>query len=166
MAHLSLDGEPLGMAPMTKTNDATYFLDADPLHFTEILNYLRYGELVTQDSNLLKGVKKLANYLGLTELVKELGSREDDDFNLFSDMHVQWEKFVNFAKKISESIRTAWRKKKESVKFGLQPAPKHWGTFDEIYFKFQIFSTEFSFVYQGIPAYDKAGKMTQNVLNL
>ena len=44
----------------------------------QILDYLRYGELVTQDSNLLKGVKKLANYLGLTELVKELGSREED----------------------------------------------------------------------------------------
>ena len=41
----------------------------------EILDYLRYGELVTEDSNLLKGVKKLANHLGLTELVKELGSK-------------------------------------------------------------------------------------------
>ena len=147
MAHLFMDGEPLGMAPiMAKTNDGTYFLDADPLHFKEILNYLRYGELdelVSQGSNLLKGVKMLANYLGLTELVKELESREDYDFNRFSEMQVQFETFVNFTKKILESIRAAWRKKKESVK----SAPKHWGTFDEIYFRFSIFSTEFSFIY-------------------
>ena len=147
MAHLFKDGEPLGMAPiMTKTNDGTYFLDADPLHFKEILNYMRYGELdelVSQGSNLLKGVKMLANYLGLTELVKELESRENDDFNRFSEMQVQFETFVNFIKNILESIRAAWTKKKESVK----PAPKHWGTFDEIYFRFSIFSTEFSFIY-------------------
>ena len=156
MAYLSLDGEPLGMVPMmAKTNDGNYFLDADPLHFAEILNYLRYGELFTQDSNLLRGVKNLANYLELSELVKEIGSREDDDFDLLSEMIVQWEKIVNLGKKISESIRSAWRKKKESVK----PAPKHWGTFEEIYFSFSIFSTEFSFVYQGIPEYDKAGKV-------
>ena len=102
--------------------------------FREILDYLRYGELVTEDSNLLKGVKKLANYLGLNELVKELGSREDDGFNRFSEMQVQFETFVNFAQKISEWIRAAWKKKKESVK----QAPKHWGTFDKIYFRFSI----------------------------
>ena len=56
------------------------FLGCDPLHFREILNYLRYGELVTQDSNLLRGVKKLANYFGLTELIQELESTEDNDW--------------------------------------------------------------------------------------
>ena len=58
----------------------------------EILDYLRYGELVTQDSNLLKGVKKLANYLGLTELVKELGSREEDGDWVTLDLEFGWKK--------------------------------------------------------------------------
>lgn len=37
-----------GMAPMTKTKDGVYFLDVNPLYFGEILDYLRFGELVTQ----------------------------------------------------------------------------------------------------------------------
>ena len=74
------DHQEQGMAPMPKTKDGIYFLDADPLYFREILNYLRHGELVTQDSNLLRGVKKLANYLGLTELIKKLGFTEDNDW--------------------------------------------------------------------------------------
>ena len=68
-----------GMAPMAKTKEGDYFLDADPLHFREILHYLRYGKIVAQDSSLLEGVKDLANYLGLTELVNQHGSREEDD---------------------------------------------------------------------------------------
>ena len=68
-----------GMAPMAKTKEGDYFLDADPLHFREILHYLRYGKIVARDSSLLEGVKDLANYLGLTELVDQHGSREEDD---------------------------------------------------------------------------------------
>ena len=126
-----------GMAPIEKT----YFLDANPSHFKEILEYLRYGKIITQDANILVGVKELSNHLGLTELVKELGSREDHDFNLFNEMRVQWQTFVNFAKRIFESMRDlalaeALKKKKESVKFGFQPPSKDWGTFDENYFRF------------------------------
>ena len=36
--------------------------------------------LSLRDSNLLRGVKKLANYLGLTELIKKLESAENHDF--------------------------------------------------------------------------------------
>ena len=130
-----------GMAPMEKIKIGAYFLDADPLQFAEILNYLRYGKIITQDANILVGVKELSNHLGLTELVKELGSREDHDFNLFNEMRVQWQTFVNFAKRIFESMRDlalaeALKKKKESVKFGFQPPSKDWGTFDENYFRF------------------------------
>ena len=116
-----LNHQDQGMAPiMEKTENGDYFLDANPSHFKEILEYLRFGKIITQDANLLLGVKELSNYLGLTELVKELGSREDENFNLISEMQVQWQTFVNFAKRISESVRAfalaeAWRKKKESV---------------------------------------------------
>ena len=69
-----------GMVPMAKTKDGAYFLDVDPSHFREILNYLRYGKIITKDSELLECVKNLADYFGLTELIKELGSTEDNDW--------------------------------------------------------------------------------------
>ena len=144
---------------MAKKNDGSYFLDADPIHFKEILDYLRYGKIVTQDTNILVGVKELSNLLGLTELVKELGSREDHDFNLLNEMGVQWQTFINFAKRIFGSMRDlalaeALRKKKESIKFGLHPLPEDWGTFDEIYFKFLFFLQNFLlFIYLFLPAY-------------
>ena len=65
---------------MTKTKEGAYFLDLDPLHFAEVLNYLRHGKVITKDSDLLEGVKNLADYFGLTELIKELGSTEDNDW--------------------------------------------------------------------------------------
>ena len=67
---------------MTKTKEGAYFLDFNPLHFAEILDYLRTGRIVLfeKDSNLLEGVKYLADYFGLTELIKELGSTEINDW--------------------------------------------------------------------------------------
>ena len=65
---------------MAMTKDGAYFLDVDPSHFREILNYLRYGKMTTKDSDLLEGVKNLADYFGLTELIRELGSAEDNDW--------------------------------------------------------------------------------------
>ena len=55
-------------------------MDFNPLHFAEILDYLRTGRIARfeKDSNLLEGVKNLADYFGLTELIKELGSTEDN----------------------------------------------------------------------------------------
>jgi len=66
-----------GMSPMTKTKDGAYFLDADPLYFREILEYLRHGEISTEDSTLWKGIAKLANYFGLTDLALELECNND-----------------------------------------------------------------------------------------
>ena len=54
----------LGLAPMPKTKEGAYFLEADPIYFREILNYLRYGQS-TEDPDLFRGVKNLADYLGL-----------------------------------------------------------------------------------------------------
>ena len=67
-------------APMAKTRDGNYFLDANPLYFQEILDYLRYGEINTEDTTVLKGVKNLANFLGLTELVTDLGFEHDSQW--------------------------------------------------------------------------------------
>ena len=130
---------------MEKLRNGAYFLDANPSHFKEILEYLRYGKIITQDANLLVGVKELSNYLGLTELVKELESREDDNFNLLSEMKVQWQTFLNFAKTIFESIRDlalaeALRKKKESVNLVF-----NWGLLTKSISDFQFF-TEFSLI--------------------
>ena len=60
------------LAPMAKTKDGNYFLDANPRYFQEILDYLRFGEIFTEDKAVLKGVKSLANYFGLLELVRKI----------------------------------------------------------------------------------------------
>ena len=62
---------------MAKTKEGNYFLDANPLYFGEILEYLRHGEIITKDPGLLRGVKKLACYFGLTELLQELECEND-----------------------------------------------------------------------------------------
>ena len=62
---------------MAKTKEGNYFLDANPLYFGEILEYLRHGEIITKDPVLLRGVKKLACYYGLTELLQELECEND-----------------------------------------------------------------------------------------
>ena len=59
---------------MVKTKDGNYFLDTNPRYFQEILDYLRFGEIFTEDKAVLKGVKSLANYFGLIELVREIES--------------------------------------------------------------------------------------------
>ena len=61
-----------GMAPMPKTKDDNYFLDVDPIYFQHILNYLRHGELITKSPEILRGIKHLANFFGLTDLLNEI----------------------------------------------------------------------------------------------
>ena len=65
---------------MAKTKDGNYFLDANPRYFEEILEFLRYGEIDIKDEELLKGVKRLANYLGLKELFKEFECEVDSQW--------------------------------------------------------------------------------------
>merc|ERR1712142_143081 len=67
----------ISMSPMAKTKDGAYFLDANPVYFGEILEYLRHGEISTADSALWKGIAKLANYFGLTDLALELERNND-----------------------------------------------------------------------------------------
>ena len=67
-----------GMAPMPKTKDEYYFLDVNPVYFELILDYLRNGEIHTKNEDILKGVKSLANYFGLTDLFNELQNSLDE----------------------------------------------------------------------------------------
>ena len=66
-----------GMSPMSKTKDGQYFLDANPKYFEIILDWLRLGEITTNDSDIMKGTLSLANYFGLEELKEKLKSFQD-----------------------------------------------------------------------------------------
>ena len=68
-----------GMAPMPKTKDGYYFLDVNPVYFELILDYLRNGEILTKNEEILQGVRSLANYFGLTDLLNELQENNLDD---------------------------------------------------------------------------------------
>ena len=63
-----------GMLLMPKTKNGHYFLDADPKYFEVILNWLRLGEITTNDPDIKKGTLSLANYFGLEELMEQLKS--------------------------------------------------------------------------------------------
>ena len=95
------------MALMVKTKNGAYFLDADPSHFEVILDYLRYGKIITQDANVLLGVKELSKHLGLTQLVKELGSKEEDEDWVTLDLDGK--------KEIKMSLKTLTRRKSSTL---------------------------------------------------
>ena len=61
-----------GLAPMPKTEEDHYFLDANPEFFKIILDWLRLDEITTNDYSLLKGTMALANYFGLRKLMDKL----------------------------------------------------------------------------------------------
>ena len=61
-----------GLTPMPKTEKGHFFLDADPIYFRVILNWLRLGKVTLDNPGLLKGTMALAEYFGLEELTKEL----------------------------------------------------------------------------------------------
>ena len=55
-----------------KTEEGHYFIDINPDYFKILLDWLRFGEITTDDANLLKGTMKVANGFGFKELVEEL----------------------------------------------------------------------------------------------
>ena len=57
---------------MPKTKKGHFFLDADPIYFRVILNWLRLGKVTFDNPGILKGTMALAEYFGLEELTKEL----------------------------------------------------------------------------------------------
>ena len=61
-----------GMSPMPKTEAGHFFLDVNPKLFEIVLEWLRLGEIITEDPCLLKGTLSLANYFGLDKLLQEL----------------------------------------------------------------------------------------------
>jgi len=93
-----------GISPMPTTRDGHYFLDADPEYFRIILNWLRLGEIVTEDSNSLKGVMALANYFGLEELMEEISMR--------SQIKTDTKPFTFWRKPIPEIVYLHFGKKK------------------------------------------------------
>jgi hypothetical protein len=60
------------MLPMPKTEVGHFFLDVNPKFFEIVLEWLRLGEIITDDPGLLKGTLALANYFGLDKLLEEL----------------------------------------------------------------------------------------------
>ena len=60
-----------GLTPMPKTEKGHFFLDADPIYFRVILNWLRLGKVTLDNPGLLKGTMALAEYFGLDELTEE-----------------------------------------------------------------------------------------------
>ena len=67
-----------GMLPMPKTKDGQYFLDANPKYFEIILDWLRLGEITTNDPDIMKGTLSLANYFGLEDLMEKLKSLQNE----------------------------------------------------------------------------------------
>ena len=61
-----------GLTPMPKTEKGHFFLDADPIYFRVILNWLRLGKVTLDNPGLLKGTMALAEYFGLDKLTEEL----------------------------------------------------------------------------------------------
>ena len=61
-----------GLTPMPQTENGHFFLDADPIYFRVILNWLRLGKVTFDNPGILKGTMALAEYFGLEELTKEL----------------------------------------------------------------------------------------------
>ena len=61
-----------GLSPMPKTEAGHFFLDMNPKFFEIVLEWLRFGEIITDDPGLLKGTLSLANYFGLDKLLEEL----------------------------------------------------------------------------------------------
>ena len=68
----------IGMPPMPKTKDGQYFLDVDPKYFEIILNWLRMGEITSNNPDIMKGTLSLANYFDLEELSEILKSLQDE----------------------------------------------------------------------------------------
>ena len=61
-----------GLTPMPKTEKGHFFLDADPIYFRAILNWLRLGKVTLELKRHLKGTMALAEYFGLDKLTEEL----------------------------------------------------------------------------------------------
>ena len=61
-----------GLIPMPKTEKGHFFLDADPIYFRVVLNWLRLGKVTLDNPGLLKGTMALAEYFGLNKLSEEL----------------------------------------------------------------------------------------------
>ena len=65
-----------GLSPMPRTEAGHFFLDVNPKFFEIVLEWLRLGEIITNDPVLLKGTLSMANYFGLDKLFMELKAVE------------------------------------------------------------------------------------------
>lgn len=65
-----------GLSPMPRTEAGHFFLDVNHKFFEIVLEWLRLGEIITNDPGLLKGTLAMANYFGLDDLLVELEAVE------------------------------------------------------------------------------------------
>jgi len=69
------------MIAMPKTKTGHYFLDADPLYFKVVLNFLRLGK-ITAPQDLIKGALELAEELGIKEFKEEFEKKDPANVDL------------------------------------------------------------------------------------
>ena len=126
---------------MAKTKDGNYFLDANPRYFEEILEFLRYGEIDIKDEELLKGVKRLANYLGLTELFKEFECEVDSQWIILNmsrrrEFEISVRSFTRFKNstlakyflgdKAAKQFLSQWIKKESGNRYFIDRSVRIW----------------------------------------
>jgi len=63
------------MIAMPRTKTGHYFLDADPLYFKVVLNFLRLGK-ITAPTDLINGALELAEELGIKEFKEEMEKKD------------------------------------------------------------------------------------------
>ena len=91
-----------GLSPMPRTEAGHFFLDVNPKFFEIVLEWLRLGEIITDDPALLKGALSMANYFGLDKLLVELEAVENR--SVLSAKRKYYPDTIHLASRITDTI--------------------------------------------------------------